>query len=875
MTSSFKNGTSRPAKTESTPFNPDKLLLELEQTNIDYHLFLKEQLMVSDVLQFINETDDLKNLIQGVVHLFKKWSGCEAVGIRIKNGPDYPYFETSGFPERFVELERNLCIYDENGHAKCDKHGNPLLECMCGNVILERTDSSKSFFTSDGSFWSNCTTKLLATTTDADRQTRTRNLCNGSGYESVALIPLRSGGSTFGLIQLNDHREGMFSSELIAMYRRVTDYVASVLARKQAEEERSNSESRLRTLINTLPDLIWLKDPNGVYLACNHRVEQFFGAREEEIIGKTDYDFMNKELADFFRHHDRLAMIAGKACVNEEEITFPDDGHREFLETTKTPIYDDKKNIMGILGIGHNITARKQNEIMLKKSEEQLRLFIEHTPATIAMFDTQMSYIAASSRWISDYRLEDEEIKGRSHYDIFPEIPDHWKQIHRQGMEGMVSRADEECFERLDGTTQWLMWEVRPWYKTDNTVGGIIILTEDITKRKQIESEHDNMKNQLVQAQKMESIGRLAGGIAHDLNNLLSPILGYGEMMLEDLWPNDEKVDSVREILQAGTRARDLVRQLLAFSRKQTLEFKPVDINNIIESFKKLLIRTIPEDIEIHYALSNKILPIMADIGQIEQVIMNLSVNAADSMPNGGKLSLETALVFLDKAYVSMHTDVKPGPHVMMAITDTGTGMSRETQDHIFDPFFSTKGEHGTGLGLSTVYGIIKQHDGHIWVYSEPYQGTSIKIYLPVTQKIKTHVPELKTTTKSLEGSETIILVEDNDQVLKLAERILKKQGYRVIPAPNGQEAIETMKKHEGPVHLLLTDVVMQGMNGRELYETVIMKYPNVKALFMSGYTDNIIAHRGILEEGLHFIQKPFSKQSLTTKVREVLDEII
>ncbi|MBI4772685.1 MAG: PAS domain-containing protein [Deltaproteobacteria bacterium] len=851
----------------------EKRVQELESAELERGLIEKEHLMVLEVLQLINETERLDDLLGSILHRLKHWSGCEAVAIRLKDGPDFPYFVTSGFPDEFVKMERYLCSYKEDGEVERDRDGNPLLECMCGNILCGRFDPSKNFFTADGSFWSNCTTRLLATTTDADRQARTRNRCNSSGYESVALIPLRSAGETFGLIQLNDHREGRFSPDLIAMYRRVADSIAGFLAKRQAQEALRKSEMHLRILIDTLPDLVWLKDPDGVYLSCNARFERFFGAREAEIVGKTDYDFVDKELADFFREKDRAAMAAGKPCVNEEEITFPDDGHHELLETIKAPIYDREGRIAGVLGIARDITPRKQAELMLKESEAQLRLLIKHTPAAIAMFDREMRYLAVSSRWISDYRLGNRDIIGRSHYEVFPEIPDHWKEVHRRGMNGEVSRVDEECFKRMDGTIQWLLWEVRPWYKSDNSVGGIVILTEDITNRKQAEAARNKLHDLLVQARKMESVGRLAGGVAHDLNNLLSPILGYSDMLLEDLGRNDNRRESVNEILNAGNRARDLVRQLLAFSRKQTLEFKAVDINETIEGFRSLLRRTIPEDIVIKIVSLPGVLPVMADVGQMEQVIMNLAVNAADAMRDGGALTIETTITDLDESYAETHPDVSPGQYVMLAISDTGHGMDEETRKQIFEPFFSTKGERGTGLGLATVYGIVKQHAGNIWVYSEPGNGTTFKIYLPIAGKAPAKEDTDKKAATDLKGSETILLVEDNEQVRRLAETVLTRRGYTIISAQSSEEAQGTLALHHGPLHLLLTDVVMPGLNGRELYEKLSSEQPSLKVLYMSGYTDNVIAHRGVLDEGVHFIQKPFSNQTLAEKVRKALDE--
>ncbi len=374
------------------------------------------------------------------------------------------------------------------------------------------------------------------------------------------------------------------------------------------------------------------------------------------------------------------------------------------------------------------------------------------------------------------------------------------------------------------------------------------------------------------QARKMESIGRLAGGVAHDMNNLLSPILGYAELLCEDLGPDDIKQKWLHEIIRAGKRARDLIRQLLAFSRKQTLELKRMDVNVIIQNFSRLLHRTIREDIEIKYTLASTPLPVMADVNQIEQVIMNLAVNAADAMPTGGMLFIETAKIELDAAYAASHPAVKPGEYALLAVSDTGCGMNDEVRENIFQPFFSTKGEHGTGLGLATVYGIVKQHDGNIWVYSEIDNGAAFKIYLPLTTQGHAQSPIADKPTANPKGSETILLVEDNDQVRLLAHAILVRQGYTVLVASNGNAALQALQRHSSPLHLLVTDVIMPGMNGKALFQKLAKAYPGLKVLYMSGYSDDVIAHRGILEQGAHLLQKPFTVKNLAARVRMALD---
>jgi two-component system, cell cycle sensor histidine kinase and response regulator CckA len=403
--------------------------------------------------------------------------------------------------------------------------------------------------------------------------------------------------------------------------------------------------------------------------------------------------------------------------------------------------------------------------------------------------------------------------------------------------------------------------------------GLIVAVYSDETKRKQVEEEKARLEGQYQQAQKVESIGRLAGGVAHDLNNLLAPIIGYGEIMMHEFGPDDKYHKYADEIVEAGFRARDLVHQLLAFSRKQNLEYKSIDINKAVLGFEKLLRRTIPEDIKLKILPSAGILMVMADVGQIEQVLMNLAVNAADAMPDGGRLTIEIVPSVLDEDSSAVHPEAQPGEYVMLAVSDTGHGFDDETRKHLFEPFYSTKGDKGTGLGLATVYGIVKQHGGNIWAYSELGSGTTFKVYLPVTHKAYDADDSDHETTLELTGTETILLVEDNLNVRNLAKTILELQGYSVLVAENGYEALNILRAHDGPLQLLFTDVVMPKMNGKELFSKALEKFPGLKVLYMSGYTDDVIAHRGVLEDGTAFIQKPFNIQTLAAKVRKVLDK--
>ncbi len=392
-----------------------------------------------------------------------------------------------------------------------------------------------------------------------------------------------------------------------------------------------------------------------------------------------------------------------------------------------------------------------------------------------------------------------------------------------------------------------------------------------IAERKEAEEGRKKLEEQYRQAQKMESVGRLAGGVAHDFNNMLGVILGHTEMALDEMDPADPFFSGLKEIHKAASRSADLTRQLLAFARKQTISPKVLDLNETIEGTLKMLRRLIGEDINLAWLPGASVLPVKVDPSQIDQILANLCVNARDAITDVGKVAIETGNATFDETYCAAHPGFMPGEYVLLAVSDDGCGMDKETLDMLFEPFFTTKKE-GTGLGLATVYGIVKQNDGFINVYSEPGDGTTIKLYLRRHMGKAEQVEEERPAEPANRGNETILLAEDEPAILKLTTVMLERQGYTVLAASTPGEAIRLAEEHTGKIHLLMTDVVMPEMNGRELAKKLLRLYPDIRRLFMSGYTANVIAHRGVVDEGVDFIQKPFAMQDLAAKVREVLD---
>lgn len=506
-----------------------------------------------------------------------------------------------------------------------------------------------------------------------------------------------------------------------------------------------------------------------------------------------------------------------------------------------------------------------------RENERQLQLLIDNIPARISYVNAEERYVFVNLAYEKAFGLQRDQIVGRKMVEILGH--DNYEKIAHHLQEALRGKQVrfEYSFTSRQEENRWIEVVCVPNIGTQGRIHGFYALGIDLTERKRAEEERGKLQAQLIQAQKIEAIGKLAGGVAHDLNNLLFPILGYSEMLLDDPALDGARREAIGAIMQAGFRARDLVRQLLAFSRRQTLEYKPLDLNKAVADFEKLLRRTIREDIAIRILPAPEVPLVMADIGQVEQVLMNLAVNAQDAMPDGGCLTIETAPAELDEHYAAVHREVKPGAYVRLVVSDTGCGMDQETSQRLFEPFFSTKGEKGTGLGLATVHGIVKQHGGHIWVYSEVGKGTTFKVYLPLSGKVDLEEKRDELGAAALEGSETILLVEDDEQARRLARAMLERHGYTVLAAEDGRVALALADKHEGALHLLLTDVILPGMNGRDLAARIAEKRPDLKVLFMSGYTDNVIVHHGVLEQGVNFIQKPFTINDLAVKIRDVL----
>jgi PAS domain S-box-containing protein len=518
---------------------------------------------------------------------------------------------------------------------------------------------------------------------------------------------------------------------------------------------------------------------------------------------------------------------------------------------------------------------RKRLAAALGESEKKFQQIYDEAPIGFHELDIKGRITRVNRRELQMLGYTAGEMLGKPIWNFFEE-EDTTRKVILAKLSGDVSfhNTFERTYRRKNGMTLPVLLEDRVIQDKNGQIIGIRSTVEDITERRRTEEALRKSEEQLRQWQRVEAIGRLAGGVAHDFNNLLMTIKGCSELLLNAFERRDPRREEVEEILKAADRATSLTRQLLAFGRRQVLQPQVLDLNSVVMNMDKMLRRLIGEDIQLITILDPGLWSVKVDPGMIEQVIMNLAVNSRDAMPHGGKLTIETSNVNHDEEYASRHVSVKPGHYTMLAVSDTGCGMDKESQSHLFEPFFTTKEKgKGSGLGLSTVYGIIKQSGGNIWAYSEPGQGTTFKIYLPRVEKsARVYKPKAKPAVAP-GGTETILLVEDEEAVRSMVSKVLQNKGYTVLEARHGNEAIGMSERYEGSINLMVTDVIMPQMSGRELAQRLAPLRPEMRVLYMSGYPDNTIIQHGVLEPGAAFLQKPFTIHSLELKVREVLDD--
>jgi two-component system, cell cycle sensor histidine kinase and response regulator CckA len=657
---------------------------------------------------------------------------------------------------------------------------------------------------------------------------------------------------------------------------RVVGSVQDITDRKRAEERLDYERGLAQQYLDVAGVMLIALDVDQNVTLINPAGCEILGYSKDEIVGHNWFDeFLHSDDVDKVKRVFSKIMSGDEALVEYyENPILRKDGSRRIVAWHNSVLRDCDGEIRGLFSSGEDITERKEATDDLRESEERLRAVLDATPFPVAIVDSDDDKVHFWSRSALAIFGHTAPAATKWYEIAYPdpvyrqEVIERWKPFLELAREtGKPVNTGEYRVTCADGTER--ICELWATFIPDR----LVVTLNDVSERKKAEEERERLEQQLYHSQKMESIGRLAGGVAHDFNNLLTVISNYCDLVAGPLAEHDPMRVDIDEIRHAADRAADLTRQLLAFSRKQILRPRVIDVNESLSRSEKMLQRIIGEDIALVFVPDPDLLRTRCDPGQVEQILFNLAANARDAMPRGGQLTLETKNVVVDGAYKKNHPHAETGRYVTLTVSDTGLGMDEHTRASIFEPFFTTKGVgKGTGLGLSTVYGIVKQHGGSVEVTSELGEGTTFVIYLPAVEE-EAEEPEARTDAATPHGDETILLIEDDAALRRVALRILEKHGFNVLEAANGGEALLLCESFQGPIDLVLTDVVMPGMGGRECFERLTTLRGDLQVLYMSGYTEDAIAHRGVLNEGTRLLQKPFTVKELLGAIRQALDQ--
>ncbi|EKD81151.1 MAG: PAS/PAC sensor hybrid histidine kinase [uncultured bacterium] len=838
--------------------------------------------LLENVLTILNEAEPFEVSVEKILIAVKQAMTCDAVGLRLKNGEDYPFFGQTGFTSDFLRKENTLLMRNKDGGICRNSDGSPSLECTCGLVLTGKYDPSDPLFSPGGSAWTNDSFTILEVPAEEDSRIHPRNVCIHQGYASIALIPLRFQNQIVGLLLLNAYEKGKFCPETIKLLEMLASHIAKAWIHRKTEMELRQSEEKYRLLINNIAAGLVVHAPDSSILFANSAAASLLGISLEQLTGKTSMDpawhFLNDDtttmkLCDY--PVNRVIASGNGFHGQIVGINRPDLENRFWVLCTAFPVKDSNGNLEQIVITFTDITPIKQAEATLRKFEAKQRKMLENIGDVIVIIDENGINRFKSPNVEKYFGWKPEDVVGVGALDnVHPDDLAMAKNFIADLMKVPGGKGTAECrYLCKDGIYKWIEFTGMNLLH-DPDICGILGNYSEITQRKVAEQDREKIQEQLIQAQKMESIGRLAGGVAHDFNNMLGVMQGYTEIALQRAGSNTALQNCLKEIDKAIHRSAELTNQLLAFARKQTVAPRVLDLNATVEGMLKVLHRLIGENITLKWMPGKDQATVKIDPLQVYQIMANLCTNARDSIETVGSITIETSHAEMESINWSESIKIPDGKYVLLQISDTGCGIDETTLVHIFEPFFTTKETgKGTGLGLATVYGIVKQNSGFIQALSEKGHGTTFKIYLPKESGEILPEEEADEAQKATKGNKTILLVEDEPGILRVTATMLEYYGYKVLPAESPIEAIEKACNYADDIHLLLTDVVMPEMNGKDLASKLREQFPGLRCLFMSGYTADVIAHHGVLDNGISFLRKPFTLKDLGITVAKTLEE--